>query len=40
MPLAPADSFSYLKKIPPGLGDMGRDAAIQKTADFLSIEVG
>jgi GAF domain-containing protein len=38
--LAPADSLSYLKEIPSGLGDMGREAAIRKTADHLSIEAG
>ena len=32
--------WEYLKGIPSGLGDMGREAAIRKTADYLSIEAG
>jgi hypothetical protein len=32
--------WEYLKEIPSGLGDMGREAAIRKTADYLSIEAG
>lgn len=34
------DPAEYLKGIPPGLGDRGRDAALRTTAEHLLIEAG
>jgi hypothetical protein len=38
--LAAPGPWEVLKEIPSGLGDMGREAAIRKTADHLLIEAG
>ncbi|HEV3028255.1 MAG TPA: hypothetical protein VG457_11820, partial [Planctomycetota bacterium] len=38
--LAAPGPWEYLKEIPSGLGDMGREAAIRKTAEHLSIDAG
>jgi hypothetical protein len=38
--LAAPGPWEYLKEIPSGLGDMGREAAIRKTVEHLSIDAG
>lgn len=36
--LGARDSWEFLRGIPPGVGEMGREAALRKTAEHLSID--